>query len=308
MMFLATDRVFSAAGATRFLLLAVGMVFFFPAVASGQASDVEQKRMELMRERAGAITFFSAAQNFPRVLQPDPLFRYDDVPRGYVDGTVWRLGASGRPLAIVTTELHPKYLGTSPRIVYDFLSLSAKPFTAKSADVTGWTPSESAVTMKSLAGVADPAGTPAQRLLQMKRIIQRFSASQIVSEEDPEASKLNLRLLPRPIDRYTPTATKNSTGASDTASSDTGSSDTASSDPTRADGATFLFVAGRMPGVIVFLETDGTKWLYGLGRLSAPSTLVVSIDGDVVWTVPPEFGTWSSAYTASNATATIPGY
>ncbi len=265
-----------------------------PIPASGQQSEAEEARMELMVSRALGIRFFSSHPGFPTSLQSKPLFRYDDVPRGYVDGAVWRLGKQGRPLAIITTELHPDYLGGGPRIVYDFLSLSSHPFTAKSEDAA-WTPSESAVTMKPLR-IADrsteglahsfdrPAQTPSKRLFQMKRIMQRFTANQVVSEESPEEKKLSLRLLPRPIERYRDPENKNS------------------------DGAVFLFVAGRMPGVIVFLETDGSKWRYGVGRLSAPSTLVVSIDGAEVWKVPPNFGTWSQPYNASNSSAIIPGY
>lgn len=256
------------------------------------SNDVESQRMHLMRARALSIDILSESKGFPKKLQGEPLFRYDDLPRGYVDGAVWRLGAKGRPLAIITTELHPNYSGGGPRIVYDLLSLSPKPFSAKSADVPGWTPSESAVTMKPLEG-DKPAATAAQRLFQMKRMIQRFTANQVVSEEDPETIKLNLRQLPRPIDRYAPEPSDPSTKAEES---------------DRADGAVFLFVAGRMPGVIVFIDTDGSNWRYGIGRLSAPSTLVVKIDDVRVWTVPPNTGGWSDAYCATNAEASIPGF
>ena len=246
------------------------------------SADLEQRRMELMRTRAMSLRFrCPSVADFPPRLQAEPVFRYDDIPRGYVDGTVWRLGSGGRPLAIVTTELHPKYLGGDGRVVYDFLSLSPHPFTATGQDVSGWNPPGSAVEMKSLESAVEPAETAAQRLFQMKRLIQRFSATQVVSE-DPEEKRLALRLLPRPIDRYTPTQTE------------------------RGDGAAFLFVAGRMPGIIVFLECERTGWSYGVGRLSAPSTLTVSIDDRKVWQVAPGAGTWSQAYVATNAPAQIP--
>lgn len=248
--------------------------------------SIENQRMEVMRTRALAMRF-RGIDGMPKSLEAEPLFRYDDVPRGYVDGAVWRWGEQGRPRAIVTTELHPRYLGSGPRIVYDFLSLSDHPFSAISED-SQWSPSDSAVEFKSLPSDLQErfvvGQTPENRMFQMKRIMQLFAAHQVVSEENPEESRLSLRLLPRPIDRY-----QESGGE-------------------REDGAIFLFVAGRMPGVIVFLETDGQQWVYGIGRLSAPSTLTVSIDGQEVYRVPPNFGTWSSSYNASNSSVKVPGY
>jgi hypothetical protein len=62
-----------------------------------------------------------------------------------------------------------------------------------------------------------------------------------------------------------------------------------------------------MPGIVLLLETDGAGWHYGIGRLSQPSTLIVKLDGAEVWKEPPAVLQWSRPYTASNATARIPG-
>src|SRR5258707_11916928 len=97
-------------------------------------------------------------------MQMTPLFRYDDETRGYVDGTVWRLGEKGRPLAIITAELHPRYLNGGPKGVYDLLSLTERPFTARSADIPGWTPGGSAVRMKPLPDAPAPSPLAAQRV------------------------------------------------------------------------------------------------------------------------------------------------
>ena len=50
------------------------------------------------------------------------------------------------------------------------------------------------------------------------------------------------------------------------------------------------------------------EWQFGIGRLSAPSTLAVTVDGEEVYRVAPNFGSWSSSYNASNSPAVIPGY
>lgn len=249
---------------------------------SKESEALSQQRMDLMRRRALAFRLSTDKNSRPVQLESEPLFRYDDIPRGYVDGAVWRWGKTGRPLAIITTELHPTYLGSSQRVVYDFLSLSEVPFSAVSDDVS-WRPTESAVKMQPLETGAPPAQTSAQRRFQMKRILQGFSAAQVVTEEMPEESRLKLRLLPTPIETYQP-------------------------DGEGTDGAVFLFVAGRMPGVIVFLETRGKKWEFGIGRLSAPSTLTVSVGDKEVYRVPPSTGGYSSPYLATNSPAKIPGY
>lgn len=245
-------------------------------------SEIAERRLNVMKSRVQSIGFASTDANFPKQLQPTPLFRYEDQPRGYVDGTVWRLGEQGRPLAIVTAELHPKYLNEGPRIVFDLLSLTERSFTAKSADVPGWTPRGSAVTMQRLPDAPNPAKSAVARLGQMKLLARRFSATQEVMELD--TTFVHLRLLPREIDRYAPTMN------------------------TESDGAIFLFVNGRNPGVVLLIETNGQDWTYGVGRLSATSSLTMRLDDGVVWKQPRVIGslTWSSPYTATNTPATFP--
>jgi hypothetical protein len=247
--------------------------------AVGEARLAEE-RLALMRTHALAIQINAPEESFPTQLVGEPLFRYDDHTRGYIDGAVWRLGETGRPLAIITTELHPKYLGSSPRIVYDLLSVTTVPFSAKSSDVL-WTPGDSAVRMQPFPDGPTPAANAALRTTQMKALCGRLQATQ-----DVEGQKVQLRLLPKPIDRYAPLAGDE-----------------------RADGAVFVYCNGRNPAILLFLETDGQQWRYGFGRLSLPSDLVASLDGDVVWRVEvnKDYGT-SSPYNASNYPVVIPGY
>jgi hypothetical protein len=251
------------------------------------SADIEKQRLDLMRQRTQAMAFRPQRGDpaaFPSRLESEPLFRYDDLTRGYVDGTLWRLGAEGRPLAIVTAELSPNYQSSGPKVVYDFLSLSDVPFVAGIPDVPyTWSPPRSAVAMAVLPGAAEPAATPVRRLFQMKQLAGRFTATQDVTGEEIQRLDLNLRLLPNPIDRYTP------------------------GDADRADGTIFMFASGRMPGVVLVLETDGTIWKYGIGRLSQPSTLIVHLDGAEVWKQPPAGLGTNQPYTATNGRATIPG-
>lgn len=244
--------------------------------------DVARERLKIMTERIESFSFSSAERAFPKALRGTPLFRYDDETRGYVDGTIWRLGEKGRPLAIVTAELHPNYLNGGPRVVYDFLSLSERAFTARSPDIPGWTPGRSAVEFHPLPDGPAPSHIAAKRLSQLKELTRRFSGTQDVREID--RSFVQLRLLPREIERYSPDTNE------------------------RSDGAIFVFANGRNPAVLLLIETDGEAWHYGIGRLSAPSQLEMKLDGAPVWTQPAVNNSlsWSDPYTASNAPAKFP--
>jgi hypothetical protein len=245
--------------------------------AEEPADDLAEQRLDVMRQRALSIRFRAAPGDFPERLEQEPLFRYDDPTRGYIDGTVWRLGAEGRPLAIITTELAPRYAGR-PCVVYDYLSLSQVPFTAASNDVPGWSPPHSAVELRELPGAPEASATENGRLLQLKQLAGRFSGTQ-----DVEGQLVPLRLLPRPIDRYAPEKNE------------------------RADGAIFVMANGRMPGVVLLIETDGDSWSYGVGRLSHPCTLRVLLDDKRAWEQPPAELGWNLPYTASSLPAKIPG-
>jgi hypothetical protein len=261
-----------------------GLMIFGTALAGAEpdapltTEEIQALRREVLAERAGAIRFAAQVPNFPDRLEPTPLFRYDDFTRGYVDAFVWKLGATGRPRAIITNELHPNYLGGGPRMVYDFLSLSPDPFVAKSNDV-GWSPRGSAVHFAAIPEGPEPAANPAARLQQIKTLARRFTATQLIAETDE--TLVHLRLLPKEIDRYVPATHQ------------------------RSDGAAFLFVNGRNPGLMLFLETDGTGWHYGIGRLSMPSTLTVLLDDHAVWTRP-RGSEPDGSYTASNSPANFP--
>ena len=260
------------------ILLAVIFRGNLPVIGADPTNaSVEQERLETMRRHVAEIRCQAKDPGFPEKLLDQPLFRYDDLTRGYIDGAVWRLGATGRPKAIVTTELHPKYSG-EPRLICDYLSLSETPFVAKVAEGATWTPPGSAVRMSPLPNSLRLAESKSQRLLQLKKMSERFTGHQSV-----EGQELELRILPRPIDRYQPTE-----------------SDT-------SDAAIFLFVSGRNPGIVLVIEATESDWIYGAGRLSQPSTLTLNLDGETIWQVSPAPLVWNAPYTATNYPVVIPG-
>lgn len=234
------------------------------------------RRYELMRQRVASARVSSREQGFPPKFSEPPIFRYTDPAREYVAAAVWKLGDVGRPRAIVTTELRRRHFG-KPRILYEYLSLTPAPFVVTGGDFR-WMPGGTALEFKPVPAAPPPGATAPRRLRQMRAIVHRFSGSEVVKQE-----RCELRLLPQPIDRYTPSAAD------------------------RADGAIFIATFGTNPEAALFLESDGKGWNYAVGRLGGAQTISLSIDRKTAWEGPLVRYSADSSYTASGADAEIPG-
>lgn len=241
------------------------------------ASELAARRSELMAQRIAAVLVRSDAEGFPKLFASKPIFRYTDPARTYVAAAVWKLGDEGRPRALVTTELHRQFFG-SPRIVYEYLALTPQGFSAVGGDVN-WTPQGSALEFKPVPEAAAPDATPPRRLLQLRAIAKRFEGHEMLGKE-----RCELRLLPQPVDRYTPSAVEG------------------------ADGAVFLFSYGTNPEAALFVESeDGKTWQYAAGRLAGATTIALTLDGAAAWEGARVRYAPNSSYTASNAPMKIPG-
>jgi hypothetical protein len=238
---------------------------------------LSEQRLELMRSRMARVEVTSDEAGFPTKFAAKPVFRYTDPTLGYVAAAIWKLGDEGRPRALMSTELYRLFYG-SPRIVYEHLSLTPTHFAISGGD-TRWAPQGTALDFKSIPDAPAPDETAPRRLLQMRTIAKRFGATQNAGK-----NKAELRLLPQPVDRYTPSSAD------------------------RADGGIFLFtLGGTNPEVAMLLESDGKEWKFGVGRLTAGHPVVINIDGEPAWEIPLHKYGYHEPYTASNAPADIPG-
>ena len=267
--------------ASRFSLF-VGIMMAAAAVVcaneldDASQSEIKSKRHKLMESRIAAVQVKSDEEGFPTAFESMPIFRYTDPARRYVAAAIWKLGTTRRPKALMTTELHRSYRGR-PRIVYEYLSLTPVKFAAVGGDVA-WRPEGSAIEFQPIPGASRPEATPQRRLLQMRELSKQFQGKEVVENE-----KCELRLLPQPVDRYTPTSAN------------------------RADGAVFLLTYGTNPEIALFIESDGEQWSFAAGRLAGASHIDLSIEGKPVWEGKPVNYAQTSAYTASNSPADIPG-
>lgn len=194
---------------------------------------------------------------------PEPLFRYSDQPRDIIDATLWGYGTKGRPIAMQKIEYYQK-----PRVdlhwFYCTSSLSERLIETRWQDGQQWVAKVPGIELKLLPNGPAPSDHGFARLVQMKRIARRFSATIY----DPPLDLLeHMRLLPRPIDRY--------------------------SDPDAGlrDGALFGFATnGTNPDLLLVVELHEQEsgeavWKYGLARMTT-GQLNVHFDDKEVWSVP----------------------
>lgn len=181
-----------------------------------------------------------------------PLLSYSDPARGYGAAGLWRVGKTGRPLALVSVEYWNAQGDNPARVSMEFLSLIDTPFELADAHRLLWSPRSNGIEFQELTGPAKPAASERLRLRQMKAAIQRFAISERLSGEP-----YPLRLLPNPIDRY--------------------------SDPDAGilDAAAFAFAYGTNPEAIVLIECDNEQWRFGVAHTSS-AEVIVQIDNQQV--------------------------
>lgn len=241
-------------------------------------------RLEIMRSAIDDLKTSSAGVKDDDALKfaARPLLRYNDQTRTIaqtrelLDATVWRLGERGRPTALVTLEIYPVRPGTG-RMFYEFLALSPLPFAIQSQRGPRWTATGTELKMAPLAGAPKPATTAPARLTQMRQLARRFSI-----HEELAGDKVECRLLPQPVDRYT----DEQAGIH--------------------DAAIFFYANGTNPEVGVLLECSTTEYSFGLFRLSSAAS-TAEFDGKQVFQAP-LVAQWPVAapYTAKNHDVDLP--
>lgn len=253
-------------------IVALGLLLHATAIRSAEEEPPDAKadraakaRLEMMRKTIDDFHVRSSQIESPAALKfrDEPILRFNDQSRlgdngalALLDATAWRLGETGRPLAIVTLEIYPFNEATGV-LTYEFVSLTPSAFEMKNSRGVTWIPSDTQLTMTPLADAPAPADTKRSRLVQLRQLARRFTA-----QEELRGEKIELRMLSQPIDRY------------DDAESGI------------LDGAIFVFANGTNPEMGLLLECSDKLWSYGVFRL-ASATLFAGFDGKS-FDVPPK--------------------
>jgi hypothetical protein len=168
-----------------------------------------------------------------------PILRYSDPARIYPAAGLWRLGETGRPPLLVSLEYWTRAETDEPRIMFEFISFTDQKLELKADAQTTWRGDGGSATFAQIEDGPKPSATEKQRLLQMRSLARRFSAS-----EKHMGDPIDLRLLPQPLDRYT------------------------DKEHGVEDAAIFVFAYGTNPELVMLLEDAAGSWRYGLMRMS----------------------------------------
>lgn len=225
-----------------------------------------------MRQHSKFVRLESVAGGQSRGVEllPDSLLNFNDPAGRTLGGSLWAWGGPGRPLAV----LELSKMGPRPglvRWVDGVTSLSHGRIVATWEDGQRWQSTAPGLTMRPVPDAAVPAESNPERLRQMKAIARKFLLREATG---PIRGKIQLRLLPNPIHRY----------------SDAGSG--------QRDGAVFVFASGTNPEALLVVEAQSAGrpdlgWHYGLARVTG-GALAADMGGREVWRVeeadPPHAG------------------
>lgn len=269
------------------ILLILAATLGLAAAAVGQDSNdaavrrEAKQRLELMQAVIGEFVAESdQISSEPRLkFASKPLLRYSDPTRGLedttllLDASVWRLGESGRPTALVTLEIY-RSPNKPDTLSYEFLSLTPDMFSLTRREMTSvtWEATGTDLKLTPVPEAPAPAGNETARLRQMRELARRFKVVETLRD-----GKIECRLMTQPIDRY------------------------ADKEQGIVDGALFVFANATNPEGGIVLESDGKKWSYGTFRLSAAATSF-AIDGKEVASIPffGEYGRRDGPYTSAS--------
>lgn len=250
---------------TRWITLAVVLCLAFDVrAAEDEPADTGRQAVwqPYFLKQAGEYRIApTGGTDRPFLLHDKPILRWSQPVRGGDDGAVWLWLDGGRPAVIGTTFAWPHKEGYRV-VAHEFHSFASEPLTARWRGKEVWAPNQAGVQFKPIPDAPPPAGSAAQRLLQMRQLARQFTAGSI----DHNDGKWELRLLAQPLHRYkidTPGDV--------------------------LDGALFALVQGTDPEALLLIEArrdgNGTAWHYALARFS-DYELHASHNNVPVWNVP----------------------
>lgn len=234
------------------------LVFGQQAPSSSDPTD----QLAEMRRRAEvvSVTAPDGAESLRFPLIETPLFRYSDPRRSIIDAALWGFGAQGRPAALLKTESYE--INGRRHWVYCLATLSDRLIEAKWDDGAMFEAKTPGLALHAVANGPSPAASAPRRLLQFKRLAQRFSAT-IQNGVD---NRDQMRLMPTPICRYD------------------------DADSGLIDGAVFGYTMGTNPDVLLVIELHrapggNSEWRCGAAGMTSAG-FVVRLDQNEIASQP----------------------
>jgi hypothetical protein len=197
-------------------------------------------------------------------LNKNPVFRYDDQPRRFIDATLWVWTDDGRPVAFQKIEAKYHVESDQPQWGYCFTSVSPELLAVRWPGDRGFRSTEAGIAFRPLPDAPPVAEASSSRRRQLRELARRFSSRMVI---DPGKNVTQeMRLLPTPIHSYADPKT----------------------DLLR--GAVFgLATNGVNPDVLVLLEAgrlgNEVRWQFAPVRMTSGG-VTLKYDGASIWEVP----------------------
>ncbi|MBW3601003.1 MAG: hypothetical protein KY475_27520 [Planctomycetes bacterium] len=239
-----------------------------PFVAAAALGDerIERRRAQLLDEMRSLAeqTQVAYADGGGKVeLRPNPVFRYDDQPRRFIDATLWVWTDAGRPVALQKIEAKYHLTTGEPQWGYCFASLTERRVAVEWPGGITYRSTAPGVAFRDLPDAPPVAERSATRRRQLRAIARRFSA-RIVMDAKNDITQ-SMRLLPTPVVEY-------------------------ADESDLLQGAAFGFAAtGTNPDLVILVDAGGEggapRYRYAPARMTSGG-LIVTYEDRVVWEVP----------------------
>jgi hypothetical protein len=247
--------------------LLISLIFCLGLATVGdgpQGSDSQAARMGAMRAIVDSVTMETTSPDAHQRLErlAEPVYRFDDPARQYLDGTVWAWCRAGRPAALVTLSLDRNPRGF--RWIAELTSLAPGPIFATGAGIGTWRPAGAGVVMQKFPTAPLPAEDATKRLRQMKELLRQLKAYEYFKPDNqPKRERYELRALPQPVHRY------------------------ADANSGLIDGGMFIISYGVNPELVLLVEarregSRGPAWYYGIARI-AIAEVHVDFESKEIW-------------------------
>jgi hypothetical protein len=237
--------------------LAVGRV---PAADPPENKENIEAALKLTLAAANEYDFRVGKDEKPLELQREPILKWSNPTQGDVHGNVFVWTRDGRPLVVGSLF---KWFSPHTHMAHEFHSLAEEPLAAKFHDEAVWKVSEVGLRFEAIPKAPAPAGTEAQRLLQLKQLAKEFTGTKA-----PLAKEMELRFLPQPIYRY------------------------AAPKQEVVQGALFAFVQGTDPEIFLLVEARGKNaasatWQFAAARMNSTQEVRLRHRDQQVWSSEP---------------------
>jgi hypothetical protein len=212
-------------------------------------------------------------------LNPNPVFRYDDQPRRFIDATMWVWSVEGRPVAFQKVEAKYHVVTDKPEWGYCFGSVSPELLSVEWPGGRNFRSTEPGIIFRRIDNAPQVAPNGVAQRRQLRDLARRFSC-RIVTDPRNNVTQ-ETRLLTRPLVEYADAKTE-------------------------APGAVFGFAAnGVNPDVLILVEAredaGELSWHVAPGRMTS-SGVLLRYDDNAIWEVPwvnwneAPFPTWTFFY------------